>query len=388
MKSTSIRTKVLAALSLCLLAAVGGTIALMRYSFEKNAQVLSAESVSESQKLFEILRAREISKMTAVGAALAANRELLAVYESKDREKLLKYGEPMYTQLKGQGITNWVFHTREPEMAVFLRVHNPAKYGDQLNRSLTKKVVQSHGVESGNELARAGFAVRVIRPLYDSRGEVTGYLELGEELGQFIQAMKAQTGDDYGLLLGKKYLDRGLWADSSASWKRRDNWNDNADFVIADQTSSTGNLIQFSGQLGAIPKDGETLERFQSGKSMFVRRMFPIQDASGNTVGAMFVVRDISGFYWSMRNTQTMLVILTVLALALSTILILTMLGGLVFRRLDNIIAVATRVVGGDYQTEIHPSSEDEIGQFEKLFEQFRRVFVDVLHQVPELQEK
>jgi HAMP domain-containing protein len=60
----------------------------------------------------------------------------------------------------------------------------------------------------------------------------------------------------------------------------------------------------------------------------------------------------------------------------------------LVFRRLDHIVMVATRVVGGDYKTEIRVSSDDEVGQFEQLFEQFRQVFVDVLNHVPELQEQ
>jgi len=46
------------------------------------------------------------------------------------------------------------------------------------------------------------------------------------------------------------------------------------------------------------------------------------------------------------------------------------------------------RVVGGDFQTEIKVSSDDEVGQLEGLFEQFRRVFVDVLKDLPEFQEK
>jgi hypothetical protein len=65
---------------------------------------------------------------------------------------------------------------------------------------------------------------------------------------------------------------------------------------------------------------------------------------------------------------------------------VLTLLTRLIFRRLDNIVMVATRVVGGDYATEITVSSDDEVGQFELLFEQFRCVFVDVPSHLPELQ--
>jgi HAMP domain-containing protein len=228
----------------------------------------------------------------------------------------------------------------------------------------------------------------VVQPFPDSHTGIGGYLEFGEELGQFIHAMKDQTGSDYGLLLNKKFLDPKLWQESSVTWNRRDNWDDNANFVVADKTTTSDAIIQFDGDLSSVPPEGTVLERFKDGDHVFVRGLFPIVDASGNTVGAMFVVKDISGFYLSMLRTQTVLVVLTVAGLVAITIFVLTMLSRLVFRRLDHIIQVATRVVGGDYETEIKVSSEDEVGQFERLFEQFRLVFVDVLSHVPELQEK
>lgn len=89
-----------------------------------------------------------------------------------------------------------------------------------------------------------------------------------------------------------------------------------------------------------------------------------------------------------MRRTQNVLILLTCAALTLGMLLVLTLLTRLIFRRLEQIIVVATRVVGGDFETEIQASSDDEVGQFEKLFEQFRRVFVDTLKEIPELQEK
>ncbi len=89
-----------------------------------------------------------------------------------------------------------------------------------------------------------------------------------------------------------------------------------------------------------------------------------------------------------MVRTRNILVLVTVVALALGIFLVLALLNRLVFRRLDHIIMVATRVVGGDYETEIRVSSDDEVGQFEQLFEQFRRVFLDLMAHVPELQEK
>lgn len=388
MNLKSIQTKVLAALVACLLVGVGGILVLMQYSFTQNSQALAQESVAGSQKLFTILEAREISKMAAVSEALIVNPQIRDAFAAKDRDRLRELTGPLYPKLKSEGITNWMFHTPEPDMSVFLRLHNPAKFGDHLNRFMDKEVARTHALVSGNELARAGFAVRILRPVTDSKGGVIGYVELGEELGQFIHAMKSQTGNDFGLLLSKKFVDQQFWADSCAVWNRRNNWDDNPSFVVADKTTATESILSFQGDLASIPSQGMVLERYREGDSVFVRGIFPILDAAGNTVGAMFVVRDISAVYSAMRHTQNILVLVIVLCLLVGIVLVLTLLNRLVFKRLQHIIQVATRVVGGDFETEIKVNSDDEVGQLEQLFEQFRRVFVDVLKQLGESPEK
>jgi methyl-accepting chemotaxis protein len=360
----------------------------MQYSFARNSQAIGVESVSGAQKLFAILEAREISKMTAVSETLIVDPSIRDAFSTHDRNRLLELSAPLYSKLKSEGITNWMFHTPEPDMTVFLRLHASAKFGDHLNRFLDKEVVRTHAVVAGNELAKAGFAVRILRPIYDARGGLSGYVELGEELGQFIHTMKSQTGDDYAVLLNKQFVDRQFWADSNAAWKRRDNWDDDSGSVVADKTTATDSIIRFQGDLASVPAEGKVLERLQVGDSVYVRGIFPIRDAAGKNVGAMFVVRDVSSVYATMRHTQYVLVLLIVISLTLGMLLVLTLLDNLVFRRLQHIIAVATRVVGGDFESEIRVKSEDEVGQCEQLFEQFRRVFVDLLSHMPELQEK
>jgi sensor histidine kinase regulating citrate/malate metabolism len=388
MKWNSIRTKVLVSMAVCLIAGVGATLALLRYSFANNSQVLALESVAGAQRLFGILEARETSKMTAVGEALAINAPVRDAFAARDRNRLLELTAPLYPKLREQGITNWIFHASEPGMSVFLRLHNPSKFGDQLNRFMDGEVVRTHATVAGNELAKAGFAARVIRPFYDSRGQLTGYVEFGEEIGRFIHEMKVQTGDDYGLLLNKKFVDRRFWADSSSALHHADNWNEHSTFVVADTTSANDRIIQFDGDLASVAGRGRVLERSESGDSVLVRGIFPIFDSAHHTVGAMFVVKDISAIYVSMRNTQRVLVLVSVVGLSLAAVLVVMLLNRLVFRRLQHIIVVATRVVGGDFDTEIRSDSSDEIGQFEQLFEQFRRVFVDLLTNVTELQQK
>jgi methyl-accepting chemotaxis protein len=386
MRWNSIRTKVLAALLACLVVGVGGILAMMRYGFDRNSQALASESVMSAQKLFTILQAREISKMTAVSDTLVANPQIRDALASRDRTRLLELTAPLYAELKAQGITNWMFHTPEPDMRVLVRLHNPAKFGDQLNRFMDKEVTRTHAIVVGNELAKAGFALRILRPVYGANGTLIGYVEFGEEFGQFIHAMQQQTGSDYGLLLSKSFLNREMWAESNALWQRRDNWDDNPGFVVADRTTASDTILRFQGDLSSIAAQGQVLERYEEANSVFVRGIFPIRDASGKTVGAMFVVRNISEFYLAMQHTQKVLVLMTVVALTLGMVMVLMLLNRLVFRRLQHIIRIATRVVGGDYESEIRVSSHDEVGELELLFEQFRSVFVTLLTGVSGLQ--
>ena len=388
MKWNSIRTKVLVVLAVCLAVGVGGTLTLLQYSFAKNSQALAVEAVNSAERLFKILEDREISKMDAVSETLLMNPDVRDAFAAKDRALLLELTSPLYSKLKVKGITNWMFHSPEPDMVVFLRLHNPPQFGDRLNRFMDNEVARTHAVVAGNELAKAGFALRIIRPCYDANQKLTGYVEFGEEIGGFIHEMKKQTGDEYGLLLSKKYVNKKFWSDSSAILKRRDNWGDHPGFVVADKTSTNENVIAFQGDLASVAGEGKVLERFNDGKSVFVRGIFPIRDASNHTVGAMFVVRDISSVYVGMRNTQNLLILLSVAGLVIGAVVMLTLLNRLIFRRLEHIIVVATRVVGGDFHTEIKVGSRDEIGRFEQLFEQFRCVFVDLLSNVPEFQEK
>ena len=73
MRWNLIQTKALAALFVCLIVGVVGIVALMNYSFATNSAALAAESVSSAERLFGILTAREVSKMTVVSEALIAD---------------------------------------------------------------------------------------------------------------------------------------------------------------------------------------------------------------------------------------------------------------------------------------------------------------------------
>lgn len=153
MRWNSIRSRVLAVLFACLIIGVTGTLALMHYSFARNSQALAAEAINGAQKLFTILEAREISKMTAVSETLQTNPQVRDAFAAKDRARLMDLTAPLYADLKREGITNWMFHTPGPDMAVFVRLHNPSKFGDHLSELLHRPRSGAHAFDGQRQRA-------------------------------------------------------------------------------------------------------------------------------------------------------------------------------------------------------------------------------------------
>ncbi len=154
-KLSSIRFKVLSTLLGCLAVGLVGMLVLMQYSFNQNATLMATQSVKNAQNLYRISEEREINKMAALTELLNANPEFGDTLAAQDRYRLISITAPLFLKLKEDGITNWTFHTPEPNMAVFLRLHNPAVSGDRLNRFMDRKVATTLLMVSGNDMGRA-----------------------------------------------------------------------------------------------------------------------------------------------------------------------------------------------------------------------------------------
>lgn len=99
----------------------------------------------------------------------------------QDRKKLFLLTKDLYKRLnKKFGITHFYFHGLDEK--IFLRVHNPKKHSDTINRftlnnsTLTNK--DSYGIEFG---ISHNLTNRFVSPYYIN-SKIVGYLELGEEI--------------------------------------------------------------------------------------------------------------------------------------------------------------------------------------------------------------
>ena len=182
-------------------------------------------------------------------------------------------------------------------------------------------------------------------------------------------------------MLRKQYLKEKDWSIQREALKSPNNWNDQKDQVLAGNTWKDESIFSFPGDLSVIPDEGQVLDVSDKSGRIFARGAFPIKDAASAKVGAIFVLVDITSAYSDLQRTKMLTIATTVGLIVLVCLVLLFLLSGLVFRRLAEIVRVATRLVGGDYQTPVVVSKADEIGQFEQLFEQLRLVFVNLLEE-------
>jgi methyl-accepting chemotaxis protein len=142
--------------------------------------------------------ARRALSLARMAAAVPGAVDAL---QAQDRGRLLALMRPVFETLKSEGIDQFQFHL--PPATSFLRVHSPAKFGDDLS-SFRRTVVQANrdrAPVSGLEVGVAGIGIRGVVPIL-REGASIGSVEVGLSVGQpFVDAFTARTGARLAILL-------------------------------------------------------------------------------------------------------------------------------------------------------------------------------------------
>lgn len=367
MRSLSVELKLaVAVLALSLVASLAGA-RLAGAIFEEHLEDAALATLQGAADAFAAQERSEIEKLATTLHALLANDELREAFVARDRERLLAAAAPLFeTMSRLDRITHWYFI--EPERTVFLRVHKPELRGDRVGRVTLDQAVASGALGAGKELGKTAFALRAVLP-WVHEGKLLGYVELAEEIDHFLTAMKSRTGDEYGLLVKKEFLDERKWA--AVLGPRANTWNDRPDVVVVDTTTFTEGIIDFDGSIDSIPEPGLALGEILRGDRAYVRGIFPVWDAAGRKVGGLFVLHDFTRSHAAIRaaRTESLLVLLAIGVAAVAAVWALVR--ALVFARLARLrraLEARAAEVGLPPGRVVQLESEDEVGRLEALF--------------------
>ena len=290
-------------LGLAILSVIG-VIHLFNISNKSNVDLITHSSIRSAKKAFTDLGTNMQNMLSAAIEALSANQEVAEAFAQRDRDKLYNLAYPVFKELKRQNnITHMYFITPEPLIQVFLRVHTPHLFNDPVNRPSVATCARTKRLAFGFELGMTALAFRVVHPFY-YQNQLIGYLELGVQVEDFFKLLKHQTGNEYGILFQKKYVNPVQWESIRREKKLRDNWNDYEYFILVDMTFPSGWLGQFQSRLSNlenIPDDGVVLDQIVKDHTHYIRGIFPFSDILGKKVGGVFFLKDISPIYGAMK---------------------------------------------------------------------------------------
>jgi hypothetical protein len=358
----------LAVLAVCALAAIGGAV-ISGTIFERSVEEAALTTLQTAADAFAAQERSEIEKLASTLDALQANDELRAAFVKRDRDRLLAIATPLFaTMSRRDRITHWYFIEAEPEKTVFLRVHRPELRGDRVDRTTLQRAIETRELGAGKELGQTAFALRAVRP-WIHQGKLLGYMELAEEIDFFLTAMKARTGDDYGLLVKKKFLDEQDWA--RVLGPKANTWNDRPDVVVVNTTTFTEGIIDYAGDVETIPERGQMLGEVTRGERAFVRGIFPVRDAGGRQVGGFFVLHDFTRHHAALQAGLLQSSLAQLALGAIAAALVVLLVHRLLFvrlRRIRRALEAAARDAALPPSRIVELDSDDEIGRLEAVF--------------------
>lgn len=375
MSNLSVKLKLALAIVLCLGALALVNTLVARHHYKQEIVDAGETAVRAAAQSFDSLEKRELDKLSSTLAALVGDPTLSAMFAQKDFDRLYVAAAPIFEDLKvNHGITDWEFIEPAPNRTVFMRVNRPDLSGDVADRATVIRAAKNNETAGGKEMDRTGFALRVVRP-FIAHGKLFGYMGLGQQIESFLGRMKAETGNDYGLVIEKRYLDEKAWA--AARGSRRNNWADDPQVVVVDTTSADAPVVGSAAAVLDIPDGGRYLEPLDVGDKLFVRGVVPVRDVDAHKVGGLFVLRDVTAVRDRSGRDRNIEILITTLAALVVLGVILGLVEVLVLRRLKAMSAAmeeaSMRLAGGDYDVGagVAPTSNDEIGHFEKFLGSF-----------------
>ncbi len=233
--------------------------------------------------------------LAAAAQPIAADPGMQRALREGDADRLLAVWRPVFEMLHLEShLTHFYF--LDARRVCLLRVHKPEKRGDRIERFTALEAERTGKTTSGLELGPLGtFTLRVVQPVFEG-GKLAGYVELGKEIEDVLQALHTRSGIELAVVIRKKYLNRQAWEEGMRQLGRQAEWDRLPHHVVIFSTQ--GRLPdEFSAW--ADPAVGEHTHRETDreiaaiGKDWRVS-MTPLRDASGKEVGDLLILRDIS----------------------------------------------------------------------------------------------
>ena len=352
-----IRNRLLVPIAVMLLLLIGCFVGALVYLHQMNLERSSFERLTAASADLEDHQKDESRMMSALTDVILCEEDLRAMLKNLDRDNLLKEYQGMFRQLKtAYGISHFYFH--RPDRVNLLRLHQPEKSGDVIDRFTAVEAERTQDAASGLELGPLGtFTLRHVRPVFEGDALV-GYIELGKEIEDILESVSDRHNLELAVLIRKDALIRDQWESGMKMLGRKANWDRFAENVMI-YSSMRPFPVEFD-PLKIEERVWKVAEAEVGERSWHVLKR-PLVDVSGTEVGDLIVLHDTSVAKSEFRQF--------VLGLAGVSLVLLAALFGFLY-----VLLFRTDRGIGQQQTELLDSKE----RFDQLAEQSRTIVWEV----------
>jgi hypothetical protein len=179
--------------------------------WEQHQQQLAAEiaaQVSEVTHALHISLDQQESGLAVAAKPIAADSNVQKALREGNADRLLATWLPVFEALHRENhLTHFYFFDKN--RVCLLRVHQPERRGDIINRFTAQVAERTGKTASGIELGPLGtFTLRVVQPVFGG-GRLVGYVELGKEIEDVLQTLQHTRPDNQlAVVVRKEHLKR------------------------------------------------------------------------------------------------------------------------------------------------------------------------------------
>ena len=266
---------------------------LQRLHFNEEVELY----LKEIEQLFQMKLDEDAKVLESQINFLQLDKDLQNAYLARDREALIRHSTPFFNSIKAKyQVTHFYFI--DLDRICFLRIHNPARYGDIIPRFTLDGAVRKNTPVYGIELGKFGtFTLRVVYP-WRVNGELIGYIELGKEIEHITVALKKILGVELFFAVNKLYLNRTDWEEGLKMMERTGDWMLFSSLVIIDQTIPSMPKVfkEYINSPSLFSKHEHltTIFKVSIGDKSYRGGFVPLIDAGQREVGHIAVLNDVS----------------------------------------------------------------------------------------------
>jgi len=336
---------------------------IITYSFYQVQFVRTFRTAKQSQleRVANVIRSivrQQTDKMAGLAHMLADLPQVKQAMRAGQREDLWALLNPLFAVQRDRYDVSIMGFTRPPA-TVFLRLHKPEKYGDDISfRELVLTVNKNQEARQGIEIGRAGLGIRALVPISDEQGFL-GSVEVGSKFTPILQSIKQILNFEAGVFVNETLMSTLATEEPQAESEQiigglRDVEHTNRKIVRAvvwpDLLRCTQDNLTFS----------KEVEKKQYGVVML-----PLQSFNGRPIGFVIAVQQLTWLQSDMNSAIINLVSFSLLQLISFIGLIGLLFNGLLIRPLLDLSKKVNELIEGELEPGFKELAKrsDEVGE-------------------------